>query len=162
MSKKGVTIEYPSRGAEYLIGVSDNKALVKILGPEKVNRDINNNSLAFMLTFGENRFLFTGDARRAEERNLIRSCGAENLKCDVYKAAHHGMNGSSHKAFMDVIDPEYAVISCDKHGKWRSPGRSCLRRFRKNHIRTFRTDKQGTIVATSDGKDISWNVTPEF
>ena len=162
VNNRGLTIEYPSQGTEYKIGVSDNKALIKILGPVKTGSEINNNSLAFMLTFGEKRFLFTGDSKRAEERDLIRSCGGDNLKCDVYKAAHHGLNGSSSKVFVDTIDPEYAVISCDKRSRWRSPGTSCIRRFRKNGIKTFRTDKQGTIIAVTDGKDIAWNVSPEF
>lgn len=33
--------------------------------------------------------------------------------------------------------------------------------FQSRGIKTFRTDNQGTIVAYSDGKNITWNVSPD-
>ncbi|MCR4591456.1 MAG: MBL fold metallo-hydrolase [Lachnospiraceae bacterium] len=162
VKNKGLNIEYPSKGTEYKIGLSDNKISIKILGPLKVSKNINNNSLAFMLTFGSNKFLFVGDAENKEERDLVKSLGAENLKCDVYKAAHHGMNDSTSKLFLDTVNPTYSVISCDKNSKWKSPGKSCIKRLKKKSIKTFRTDSKGTIVATSDGTNITWNTSPDF
>ena len=59
------------------------------------------------------------------------------------------------------MSPAYAVISCGEGNKYGHPSAQTLNNFRSRGIETFRTDNQGTIVAYSDGSDITWNASPD-
>lgn len=59
------------------------------------------------------------------------------------------------------MSPAYAVISCGEGNKYGHPSAQTLNNFRSRGIKTFRTDNQGTIVAYSDGSDITWNASPD-
>ena len=52
------------------------------------------------------------------------------------------------------------MISCDLQGEKGHPHAEVLERLQEAGVMVFRTDEQGTIVAVSDGKDITWNCTP--
>lgn len=52
------------------------------------------------------------------------------------------------------------VISAGEGNKYGHPHAEVLNRLRAAGISVFRTDEQGTIVATSDGNDITWNCSP--
>ena len=120
--------------------------------------DSNSNSIALMLTHGENTFLFTGDAEEDEESDIVKSGLLSGV--DVYKAGHHGSRSSSSEELLDAVTPKYAVISCGEGNKYGHPHAQTLNNFRTMGIQTFRTDEQGTIVAISNGKDITWNCGP--
>ena len=85
----------------------------------------------------------------------------EDLSADVYKASHHGSKTGSSDDFLDKVSPAYAVISCGEGNKNGHPSAQTLNNFRSRGIKTFRTDNQGTIVAYSDGSDITWNASPD-
>lgn len=112
-----------------------------------------------MLQYGKNRFLFTGDAAKQAEDDMIDT--GEDLSADVYKASHHGSKTGSSDDFLDKVSPAYAVISCGEGNKYGHPSAQTLNNFRSRGIKTFRTDNQGTIVAYSDGSDITWNASPD-
>ena len=109
-----------------------------------------------MLEHGENRFLFTGDAEEDAENDMLGS--GIDLSADVFKAAHHGSSTANTEAFLEQVNPEYVVISCGEGNSYGHPHAEVMNRLRELGIQVFRTDEQGTVVATSDGSSISFNV----
>lgn len=129
--------------------------LVEVVAPKTLGDDSNNSSVVIKLTYGENKFLFTGDAEKSEEDDIW-----SNIKCDVLKVGHHGSATSSSANFLKKVDPTYAVISCGMDNKYGHPTDIVLERLNSRNIEVFRTDLQGTIVFTSDGKNISVDKQP--
>ncbi|MBD5552598.1 MAG: MBL fold metallo-hydrolase [Lachnospiraceae bacterium] len=159
------TLEYarvdaitPQVGEEYQLG----EAYFTILAPVGEYEESNNSSIALLLHFGDNTFLFTGDAEKEAENDMVENSTTSglSLKADVYQAGHHGSKSSSKKKFLSAVSPEFAVISCDYQGDYGHPHAEVLNRLREAGIKVFRTDEQGTIVAVSDGKNITWNCAP--
>jgi competence protein ComEC len=153
---KNQKITYPIPGTSYSLG----EAKFTILAPisDDYGSNANNYSIAFRLTYGETSFLFTGDAEQESESEMLSS--GEELAVDVYKVAHHGSDSASTQEFMKVISPKYAVISCKEGNSYGHPHAEVLNRLRQMGIEIFRTDEQGSIIAVSDGKHISWSVSP--
>lgn len=54
--------------------------------------------------------------------------------------------------------PKYAVISVGKDNSYGHPTEALLSRLRDADVKTFRTDMQGDIYCTSDGKNVSFSV----
>ena len=50
------------------------------------------------------------------------------------------------------------MISCGEGNTYGHPHAEVLNELRAEHVKVFRTDEQGTIVATSDGQNITWNM----
>ena len=144
----------PSVGDTYTLG----DAAFTILAPLDNYSNSNDSSIALMLTHGENKFLFTGDCSENAEDDL--TAGDQDLSANVYQVGHHGSRYSSSQTFMDAVSPTYAVISCGEDNSYGHPSAEALNRFRAMGIQVFRTDEQGSIVATSDGENIAWNCAP--
>lgn len=130
--------------------------LIEVVAPKEIDYDEqNNNSVVIKLTYGDDKFLFTGDAEKSEEDGIW-----TNIKCDVLKVGHHGSDSSSSSNFLKKVEPSYAVISCGLHNSYGHPTDDVLKRLDDRNIDVYRTDLQGTIVFTSDGSNISVNVNP--
>ena len=146
----------PKRGEIYSLG----KAQFQILTDTDKNYGDNTNdySLALRLTFGDTSFLFTGDAEKAAEQDMIAS--GLTIQSDVFKAAHHGADTANTEDFLTAVHPTYCVISCGEGNSYGHPRAAVLNSLRAMGVKVFRTDEQGTIVATSDGSTITWNASP--
>lgn len=148
-------IQHPVPGNIYNLGT----ASITILSPTSFdNGESNNNSIAIKLTNGKTSFLFAGDAEYKSEKDMIDS--NINLKCDVLCVGHHGSADSTSEEFLDAVLPTSAVISCGENNSYSHPDIETLNRLKATVSELFRTDKQGTLVAKSDGTTISWNVSP--
>lgn len=154
LKEKNYKKTLPVVGETYLLG----NAEFTILGPAQIAEESNNNSIAILLTHGENKFLFTGDAEEEEELAFLQS--GIPIEADVYKAGHHGSRTSSCKEFLEAVSPHYAVISCGEGNSYGHPHAEPLNNFRAMGIQVFRTDEQGSIVVGSDGKELKWNCSP--
>lgn len=130
--------------------------LIEVVAPKEIDEEEhNNNSIVIKLTYGDDKFLFTGDAEKSEEDGIW-----TNIKCDVLKVGHHGSDTSSSSNFLKKVEPTYAVISCGLNNSYGHPTTDVLDRLYDRNIDVYRTDIQGTIVFTSNGTDISVNVNP--
>ena len=131
----------------------------EFVGPvTSYGEDLNSSSAVLKVTNGENRFLFTGDATVEAEQDMITS-GA-NLQADVLKLGHHGANTSTSEAFLTKVQPKYAIVSAGKDNQYGHPTAETLQKMQAHNIQVFRTDEQGTIIATSDGSTITFNTDP--
>lgn len=153
--EKGLAIEYPSVGTSYAFGSGS----FTILAPEEVSaQESNENSVAIKLVNGENSFLFTGDAESKSEASMCAS--GLDLSCDVLVPGHHGSATATSWEFLQAAVPEYAVISCGVGNSYGHPHKDTMDKLESMGVSVYRTDRQGTIVVTSDGKELSWNQEP--
>lgn len=73
--------------------------LIEVVAPKEIDYDEqNNNSVVIKLTYGDDKFLFTGDAEKSEEDGIW-----TNIKCDVLKVGHHGSDSSSSSNFLKKL-----------------------------------------------------------
>lgn len=115
--------------------------------------DLNNWSAVTRIQYGSTSFLLAGDAEAQSEEEMLAS-GA-NLKADVLKVGHHGSSSSTSPAFLKAVAPKYAIISVGAGNDYGHPHKETLAKLANAGIRVYRTDRDGTVVFTSDGKNIS-------
>lgn len=152
VNNKGMKFTIPTVGESFNLG----DAKCTILGPNgSTYTDANNYSIVIKLEYGSNSFLFTGDAEDVSEKEMLSS--GLNLKSDVLKAGHHGSKSSTTDEFLNAVNPKYAVLSVGKDNDYGHPNKETLDKFSERKIKVYRTDESGTIVATSDGKNITFN-----
>ncbi|WP_269205639.1 ComEC/Rec2 family competence protein [Clostridium botulinum] len=149
---KGLKITQPIIGTNYDLG----KATFTILAPKDHDYESTNNySIVQKLRFGNTSFIFTGDAEAISETEMVNANA--DLQADVLKVGHHGSKTSTCQAFLDKVSPKYAVISCGKDNKYKHPNKSTMDRLKTKGVKVYRTDESGTVVATSNGNNISFN-----
>lgn len=153
LKNKAITPIYPSIGDNFSIG----ETIFTFLGPASAYEDVNSMSLVVRADFGSNSFLFTGDTTDEAERDLLNE--GVNLEADVLKVAHHGSRDSNTYVFLKAVNPTYSVISVGIDNDYGHPTEDVLSRLNDVGSTLFRTDVSGTIVATSDGTNITWNTT---
>ncbi len=153
---KGKKITYPVAGDVYNLG----NAEFTIIAPVKEDYGDNWNeySVGILLQFGENRFVFTGDAEEEAEQDMIAQ--KIDLSADVLKAAHHGSDTANTMPFLEEVNPVSVVISCGEGNSYGHPRAGAMNNFRSIGAKVYRTDEQGTIVVVSDGREITWNCSP--
>lgn len=155
IDEKGLQVTIPEPGQKYELG----SASFTVLAPVRDYGDeLNDWSVGIRLTNGDNSFIMCGDAEAEAEQDII--AGQQDIASNVYKVDHHGSDTSSTAEFLDAVNPEYAVISCGTGNTYGHPTLSTLEKLRDRNIQVFRTDEQGTVVAVSDGKDITWSTSP--
>ncbi len=103
----------------------------------------NDRSIITMAKIGNRKFLFTGDAEKATEADVL----AEklNIDCDVLKVGHHGSNSSSTAAFLKAASPKYAAISVGKDNMYSHPSNKTIVALKNCGAEVYRTDKNGDI-----------------
>lgn len=116
--------------------------------------DLNNYSAVLRLTYGDDAFLFTGDAEAESEAEMLRA--GHDLKADVLKVGHHGSDSSTTPEFLAAVAPKYAVISVGAGNDYGHPSPDTLAKLAEAGADVYRTDEAGTIVAVSDGQKINF------
>lgn len=104
----------------------------------------NDRSVVLRVGYGGRHVLLTGDAEAALEHQLMRS-GAD-LRADVLKLAHHGSRSSTSSAFLDAVQPSFAIVSARRNRARPIPSALVLHRLRERGIEYARTDRNGTIT----------------
>ncbi len=109
----------------------------------------NDYSPIVLFEYCDTRIMFTGDA---EEKNLGEyvSTYGNKYNVDVLKVGHHGSENATTSAFVEAIDPEYAIISCGLNNKYGHPHAEALQRLSgyDSNMEIYRTDNNGNIVLT--------------
>lgn len=116
--------------------------------------DPNDASIVAKLTYGEESFLFTGDAELYTE-NILFNLDAKALDSDVLKVGHHGSRTSTFNLFAEAVSPEYAVISAGKDNTYGHPRQEVLDRLQKLNAKIVSTINEGTIKFETDGKTLN-------
>ena len=151
IADKGLTITPAEPGDELL---SSGGAVLTVLAPNgKDYGDLNIYSVVLRLTYGEDSFLFTGDAEEESEEEMLSLDWP--LTATVLKCGHHGSETSTSPAFLDAVSPQYAVISCGVDNDYGHPDAVTLEKLEAAGAEVFRTDLQGTILASTDGSGVT-------
>lgn len=152
LGQQGVEITVPSPGESFMLG----SARVQVLGPQKDYDETNDTSIVLKVTYGQTSFLFTGDAERTAEADILEQ--GYDLSATVLKVGHHGSDTSTSYPFLREIMPEYAVIQVGAGNSYGHPTENTLSRLRDADVKVYRNDLQGDIVCTSDGTEVSFVV----
>lgn len=130
---------------------------IDVLHPERGNPYVgsadNEQSLVLRITYGKTSFLLTGDIGMDSEKAIIEH--ADDIKSQVLKSPHHGSRSSSSNAFLESVAPGIVVISVGEGNSYGFPNQDVLERYRALGAKVYRTDIQGAIEVSSDGRKIS-------
>ena len=98
-------------GTQYITGETKDKKR------EVTSLNENNNSLALLLTQGNKKAFFSGDMNNLDKNETAGRIGDEDrIKDDVgnvdfLKLGHHGTQNSNTREYINVLKPEYAIIT---------------------------------------------------
>ena len=157
LKEESVSVKIAQRGQKILWS-SEGDNFMEILFPfenlegEEVS-NTNNTSVITKLNFGQNSFLFTGDAYQSVERKISNT--EKDLTSDVLKVGHHGSKTSTAPDFLEKVKPQFAVISVGQDNKYDHPHPETLETLSEYGIRVLRTDQLGDIKIISDGSSIN-------
>lgn len=155
VQEKGVAVTHPKQGDIYTLG----DASIEIIGPSSYdNASENNNCISVRIDYCGFRFLICGDLEAEGEEDLVNT--NTDLSCDLYVVNHHGSASSSSFYFLDHILPSYVLLSCGQENSYGHPAGEVMERLQSMDCELYRTDRQGTIIACSDGGSIWFNTEP--
>ena len=102
----------------------------------------NDNSNVLYFNYNNYQFLFMGDASIEKEKDILNEYSIENI--DFLKIGHHGSDTSSSKEFIDIMNPNYSIISVGKNNRYGHPNKEVLDSLEDSKI--YRTDEDGSIM----------------
>lgn len=121
----------------------------------KVTDSLNNCSIVVRAEYNGMSALFTGDAEKSEEKDILNS--DFDVSANVLKMGHHGSSTSTSDNFLSGVNPDIALISCGKNNDYGHPHKETVAKLNKNNIPMFRTDVYGSIVVNLNNNTISLN-----
>lgn len=144
---KKISVDRAEMGKHYKVG----EGSLTILGPVGKNyTELNDWSVAARYVYQDTSFLFCGDMEKESEKDLLNS--NQLIKSDVFKLNHHGSKTSNTKKFLDAVAAKIFVIEVGKDNTYNHPSAEVMKRLKDAKI--YRTDCDGTIVISTDGKKI--------
>ena len=124
--------------------VGSENAELTCLFPWEEKADRNCTSLVLKLEVPGMTAFFPGDISKAEEQELVSRC--PGLRADLYKAAHHGSNGSNSADLLEQLSSVVTVVSCGKDNRYGHPGAEAVERITASGSRIFYTMEGGQIT----------------
>ncbi len=151
--KAGSVIREVYAGQAWQCGES---LILEIIGPpEKLltgtNSDLNNNSIVFILYYGETRILFTGDIEDEGVGDLFRR--NIDLRADILLVPHHGGYLEVMPAFLEAVGPSLAVIQVGTN-PFGHPHPYVINALEDAGVSIYRNDYHGAVVIETDGHEI--------
>ena len=151
IANEGIKAKPIKEGVHIDLGTN---ASIDVYSPiDSFYEDLNDYSTIMKLTFENTKFIFTGDAESYAEKEVVAKYSID-LEGEVLKFAHHGSRTSSTDEFIKAVSPKYGIICCGENNDYGHPHKETIDTISKYGIDTYRTDKQGEIELTSDGKNI--------
>ena len=147
LDENSINVQTLSAGDSFMLS----EAEISVIGPSGEYDNLNDTSLVLMLTYGESKFLFTGDIEEDGEEAVLKS-GAD-LKCDVLKVAHNGSDTSTCDEFLKKADPDIAVISVGAGNGYGHPNKKVIEKLLKSGAMIYRTDDDGTVSFSVSSKN---------
>lgn len=112
--------------------------------------DVNEDSLVLLVEYGAFQAVFAGDAGFPAEMEMRSRARA----VDLLKVGHHGSRGSTGGEWLDSLRPRAGVISVGRNN-YGHPSGQTLARLRSRRIEVWRTDRDGTVSVSTDGKQMT-------
>jgi len=154
--EQGIKVSYIEAGDTIICG--DIK--ITCLHPARDYMAQSNNaySTVLSLSYGEFDMLLTGDLQQDGEELLMQMFQGEIhpvqpliTDYDVLKVAHHGSKYSTYEEFLQVVQPEFSLISCGKDNFYGHPHKELLERLQQIDSDVTITYESGAIFIKTDG-----------
>lgn len=147
--QKGIKVLYMKKGDQ----IKDQEVVFTCYHPSAGYPTQNANDASLVIGVQYKKFvgLFTGDLEAGGEQAMH----SELSPITFLKVGHHGSNSSSSSAFLDVIHPQYAVISCGRKNTYGHPHQDVIDRLEQISAQTYMTMALGAITIQTDGETIS-------
>lgn len=152
VATEGAAISYARAGQVWRLGAG---ATLTVLSPASDPREWESNaaSIVALVRYGETEFLLTGDAPAGTEEYVVEYYGTA-LAAEVLKLGHHGSRTSTSEVLLEIVRPQYAIVSAGKDNDYGHPHREVVERVAATRATLVSTAEAGTIVFTSDGKQV--------
>ncbi len=121
--------------------------------PQSSSIDSNDTSIVIKLSAGSNDILLTADAELPLETYLATKY-APVLEAELLKVGHHGSLTSSDEKFLQVVNPEYCIISSGAGNSYGHPVPRVLKRLERYKCQILRTDQAGDILFSLSAQGI--------
>ncbi|ELC8418620.1 MBL fold metallo-hydrolase [Clostridium perfringens] len=150
VKNEGLKIKQIKEGTKIDLGKDTE---VQVYSPVKSQyEELNNYSPVMKISYGQNSFMFTGDAESLVEKEILSE--NKDLKADVLKLGHHGSHSSTSEEFLKAVDPSIAIVSCAKDNKYGHPHKETMSNLKKAGITVYETFRDGDITISSNGKKL--------
>lgn len=150
ISDKGLKITGPVVGQKHSLA----NAEYTILGPSSEEySNLNNYSVVLKLDYGNTSFMFTGDAEKMGEKEVVDL--KKDIKVDVLKVGHHGSTTSTIDEFLKEVNPSYVIIQVGEGNSYGLPDKEILDKLEDKNIEIYRNDHHGVIKIISDGESLT-------
>ena len=153
ISEKQINLIIVKRGDYVKI---DDTSYFEILFPEEKqisDNVLNNNSIVAKFVSSNVTMLFTGDIEEIAEKRLCELYRNTNkLQADIIKVAHHGSKTSSTLSFLELVNPQIALIGVGADNNFGHPNEGVLERIKKLGTQIYRTDQTGEVSIVIDKK----------
>lgn len=155
IKRQGIKYAQPKAGTTRTFG----QVLIDVLHPENgppLNSNPNDASIVLRLSYGNRKFLFTGDAETPSWEQMFKR-HRDHLAADVLKAAHHGSSNGTQSGVLVNVHPSIVTVSCAAGNSYHHPHPSVVKLLKasSDRIKFYRTDLDGTIQITSNGQDLN-------
>lgn len=147
--------EEPEAGDIFDIG----ELAIQILHPSTLTGGLNEDSLSVHFAYGDTAFLFTGDAYVEQEEQMINR--DMDIEADFLQLGHHGSKTSTSQAFIEEVNPQYAIYSAGSGNSYGHPHQEVLDRLDASDVKIYGTDVHGNIIVTTDGKEANIETSKE-
>lgn len=135
----------PRAGEVFDVG----KMRIDVLYPEQLTGAANEESISMKLTYGDIKFIFTGDAGVKEEQMMIEN--GTDLHAEILHLGHHGSNTSTSSEFLEAVSPEIAIYSAGADNSYGHPHAEVLAAAENSGAEVYGTDVNGTVIIETDG-----------
>ena len=153
VEEKGYEPVHPSLGDTFSLGDGG----FRIISPVSYgHEDENQDSVGIILEMGSDRFFIGGDIGLEGEKEILEA--GVDIQADVMLMNHHGSHVS--REFFQAVNPSWAVISCGEGNSYGHPRQDTVELIQESQVSLFRTDRQGTITAVSQGQGITFDQDP--
>ena len=149
---EGATITDADAGQEIALGEG---VVLRVLSPagDESNWESNTASIVIRVEYGSTSVMLTGDAPLEIENYLVDTY-PQFLKSNILKLGHHGSKTSSSDAWLDAVDPDYAVVSAGIGNRYGHPHQEVMQKVFARNIQSSHTGTDGTVTFYSDGKTV--------
>lgn len=147
IQKNEVGYYEPRAGDQFDIG----PLAMEIIYPVELTGNTNADSISMVVTYGNIDFMFTADAGKAQEIEMVNS--GRNIDAEILSLGHHGSDTSSEPAFIDAVSPEVAIYSAGADNSYGHPHQEVVSVIKDKGIDLYGTDVYGTIIVDTDGTE---------
>ncbi len=156
-NNRGIPVKFAVSGMVYNLTP---ECSVTVVAPKQSedfdDGSANEGSLVVRITYQDFDILATGDLEGKEQMALVTDPDKQALgkfdEIEVLKIPHHGSKNSYDEDWYAAFQPEAVVISVGKDNSYGHPDSGVVSYWQKRGAKVFRTDMDGSIKITTDGK----------